>query len=734
MVLDWIGIIISVIGIIIALKGDYKCLFIYVFLTSILTTTAVFSIGETSIVVPQIASLLLALRVINDIFKSKIEFEVKNKMFIKYFVFCVVTIIISFIIFKIFKLHMLQNIEVSLVTQIFQLIYLGVSVITATMIGLLISNNKIGFNEFDYALKCTTVLLLLLAFFQKMNQQLFNSLLVTRKGHVIIQTLETGEQRLTATFAEPSMLAIYLSLAITYLLYKNIYSKRTNVFEIIITIGCVIIGFLSRGSTFILMMGLITIVFILMCYKRISRKKLLHFAVIGLVACLALNFMTNNFIFNEINSLVTKLMGKGVSGSDRINSFFNTLSYMWNNPITGMGFGAIRSTDLFSTIVANTGLIGLIGVIKIIYTICKNNYSDTRASAVKVALGITFILLLISVPEPYYNFMWIFIAFAITTSVKQLTGKSDLISEEEGNELAIEPFVHIILVNFNGLADTIACINSVEKINYTNYKIVVVDNASSDESVTMLSELYGDKIKLIGLNENIGFAGGNNVGIKYALEQETDYVLLLNNDTEVEPDFLKELIKTSNSDNEIGAVGGKINYFAEKNKIWFVGGKINSFLGKTEHIGVNEIDNNQYNENIECEYITGCLMLVKRDVLENVGLMPEDYFLYYEETEWCTQIRKKGYKLVVNPKALIYHKVSSSTQKISNIVSYYYDRNSYYFVMNNFGVIQKVFMYTYKRIFLMAKYIRFIQDKEKISYIKSAYRDIKMKEMGKYRD
>lgn len=293
--------------------------------------------------------------------------------------------------------------------------------------------------------------------------------------------------------------------------------------------------------------------------------------------------------------------------------------------------------------------------------------------------------------------------------------------------------VYIILVNYNGINDTINCIDSLSKIKYDNYKILVVDNASRDGSVKKIKD---KNIELIELKENIGFAGGNNKGIEVALKENADYVLLLNNDTEVEPYFLNHLVDRAEKDKSIGCVGGKIYYFDNKNIIWFAGGKINRFTGKTHHIGADEIDKGMYDVPMEQDYITGCMMLVRTSVFRKTGFMKDTYFLYYEETDWCVRMRNDGYKLIYEPNAVIYHKVSNSTKNINEVVKYYYDRNSYWFIMNNYGLESKIFMFIYKRVILFLKFIKaYLNKNDKMkNIIKKTYIDIINKEMGKYND
>lgn len=305
----------------------------------------------------------------------------------------------------------------------------------------------------------------------------------------------------------------------------------------------------------------------------------------------------------------------------------------------------------------------------------------------------------------------------------------------------MKPLVYIILVNYNGFNDTIECVSSINKINYDNYKIIIVDNNSTDESKKILLNKFDNcsNIIMIFQDNNIGFAGGNNIGINFALKNHADYVLLLNNDTIVTENFLTHMVTVAEKNQEIGCIGGKIYYYDSmkgQKIIWYAGGKINKFTGKTKHIGVDKIDNGTYSSVIETDYITGCLMLIKSEVIRSVGLMNEEYFLYYEETDWCARMKKKGYKLLVDQNAIIYHKVSRSMKTIKNSIKYYYDRNSYYFIINNYGILNKAFMFFYKRAYLFLKLIKAYikKDNFKIDLVKKTYSSIKNREMGKFND
>jgi len=237
--------------------------------------------------------------------------------------------------------------------------------------------------------------------------------------------------------------------------------------------------------------------------------------------------------------------------------------------------------------------------------------------------------------------------------------------------------VFIIILNWNGCEDTIECIESLKKINYSDYKIVVVDNGSTDESLDVIPRKFGD-IAFIETKKNLGFAGGNNVGIKYALENQADYVLLLNNDTVVEPDFLTKLVEAAESDKKIGIVGPIIMFYDKRDTIWFGGGRVNWLRTRGEHISYGQVASDKWSvisKAEEVDYITGCCFLIKREVIEKIGLLSEDYFLYYEDVDWCLRSKKAGFRSVFVSSAKIYHKQSRSTKESSYPYIYYHSRN-----------------------------------------------------------
>lgn len=249
-----------------------------------------------------------------------------------------------------------------------------------------------------------------------------------------------------------------------------------------------------------------------------------------------------------------------------------------------------------------------------------------------------------------------------------------------------EANVHIILLNYNGYEDTVECIKSICKINYNNYKIILVDNNSSDGSqIELLKYLsQNEKVHFIQSEKNLGFSGGNNIGIKWALNNGADYICLLNNDTVVEKDFLINLVTEMEKNSDIGVAAGKIMYFKEKDIIWSAGGYINEVKALGCHYGINIKDNEQFNSKRELTFLTGCLQLIRKSVFEEIGLYDDEYFLYMEDVDFCKRVIESGYKLSYIPTSKIYHKVSASTGgDESPLQLYYMTRNRILFNKKN---------------------------------------------------
>lgn len=280
--------------------------------------------------------------------------------------------------------------------------------------------------------------------------------------------------------------------------------------------------------------------------------------------------------------------------------------------------------------------------------------------------------------------------------------------------------VFIIILNWNGLRDTIECLDSLRKIDYTNFEVIVVDNASCDNCTIEITKLFPEVI-LIQNRENLGFAEGNNVGIRYALKNGAAYILLLNNDTIVDSEILKTFVEAASVYPDAGVFGAKIYYYNEPNKIWFAGGKWNTRKMCFAHTGQGELENSKkYNDIEEVDYVCGCCLFFSEEVAQKVGLLEPKFYLTYEETDWCYRARKAGFKALFVPNARLWHKVSASIVKDSPLFAYFMVRNRLLWAKRNLPFLQKWFVYltTFREFFPCAF------DSNKFSFIYRLYCDI----------
>ncbi|MDD2581160.1 MAG: glycosyltransferase family 2 protein [Desulfuromonadaceae bacterium] len=270
--------------------------------------------------------------------------------------------------------------------------------------------------------------------------------------------------------------------------------------------------------------------------------------------------------------------------------------------------------------------------------------------------------------------------------------------------------VYIILLNWNGFQDTIECVESCSKLVYPNFHIIIVDNGSNDGSEAILRERFPDT-ELIQTGDNFGFAGGNNIGIRHALKQGAGYVWLLNNDTTVEPNALNALVDAAERDERIGMVGSKIVYYDNPALIWYAGAVFDPARPHlTAHRGLREQDLGQYDVAGETGYVTGCSLLARREMIENVGLLDEGLFLYFEDVDWGTRARQAGWVLAYAPASVVRHKESISTGgAASPVVVYYTARNRLYFVQRNFPrtILQALYYDLYEHLLVNIKKRRF---------------------------
>ena len=225
-----------------------------------------------------------------------------------------------------------------------------------------------------------------------------------------------------------------------------------------------------------------------------------------------------------------------------------------------------------------------------------------------------------------------------------------------------QPRVSIIILNWNSYEVTLDFLLSLRKIDYPNFEMVLVDNGSVDGSAAGLLENVPE-IRLIRNSANLGFAGGCNVGMRDALRRGTDYLLLLNNDTIVAPDFLSQLVRFTESDENIGAASPKVLFFDHPDRLNYAGGEHTRWRLFPKMLGLRQLDDGRYDKIREVSFLTGCAFLIKAEVVRRIGVLEEIYFHFYEDIEWSLRIGQAGYKEFYVPAAKIWHKEHYVTDK-----------------------------------------------------------------------
>lgn len=249
----------------------------------------------------------------------------------------------------------------------------------------------------------------------------------------------------------------------------------------------------------------------------------------------------------------------------------------------------------------------------------------------------------------------------------------------------------IITINYNGLKDTCELIDSIPFNN--DLEVIVVDNASTQDEASIISERY-PQVKVIRSLQNLGFAGGNNLGIKKA---QGNYILLINNDTYFKEFNIDPLINRLESSDRIGIVCPKLRFAWGNNPIQYAGyTPLSSITVRNQAIGFGEEDHGQYDTAHPTPYAHGAAMLIKREAIEKVGLMPECYFLYYEELDWSMMFTRAGYNIWYDPACTVYHKESQATGQNSPLRTYYITRNRLLLVKRNYQGINKYLSYIYQ--------------------------------------
>jgi GT2 family glycosyltransferase len=242
------------------------------------------------------------------------------------------------------------------------------------------------------------------------------------------------------------------------------------------------------------------------------------------------------------------------------------------------------------------------------------------------------------------------------------------------------PLVSIITINYNHSYVTSQLLDSLRKVTYPELEILVIDNNSQDDDPAILKQSYPE-IELILSPENLGFAGGNNLGIRKARGK---YILMLNNDTEVDAGFLEPLVAKLESDSSIGAVSPKIRFFHTRDTLQYAGSSpLNPYTIRSHGRGYGSRDTGQFEKDTRTSFVHGAAMMVPMEVIRKVGLLAECYFLYYEELDFAERIRRAGYALWYIHNSLVWHKESVSTGKMSPLKTYYMNRARILYLRRN---------------------------------------------------
>jgi GT2 family glycosyltransferase len=254
--------------------------------------------------------------------------------------------------------------------------------------------------------------------------------------------------------------------------------------------------------------------------------------------------------------------------------------------------------------------------------------------------------------------------------------------------------VGIVILNWNNASDTIECLASFRRLDYPNYHILVVDNGSTDGSVGRIQAEHPE-IEIIETGENLGYAGGNNAGIRQALAQGVEYICILNNDVTVAPDFLSRLLYVLGENVAAGVATPLVAEMANPDRVWSLGMMVDgrTATGTRLHAG-ERLRDWQVDESDEVDVASGAAMLVKRQVFERVGLLDEAFYLYYEETDWCLHARRAGYRIVAVPSSVVWHKVSATLGSTSPVIDYYMLRNHLRLISRHWSGVSRLWLLT----------------------------------------
>lgn len=243
------------------------------------------------------------------------------------------------------------------------------------------------------------------------------------------------------------------------------------------------------------------------------------------------------------------------------------------------------------------------------------------------------------------------------------------------------PGVIIIVLNWNGLADTLECLESLARLDYPDYEVVVVDNGSTDGSVKTIRAHF-PAVGILENGENLGYAEGNNVGIRFALSRGAEYIFVLNNDTLVDSQALSGLVDVAIAHPEAGFLGPKVYHRESPQVIQSAGGMFNKYW-ESCYRGMDEIEQGQFEELMGVDFVCGCAVLVSRRVIEQIGLLDPRFFLYREDIDWCYRATRAGFRVLYVPSAKVWHRSPHIREAELPRTTYYMARNALLFLAKN---------------------------------------------------
>lgn len=242
------------------------------------------------------------------------------------------------------------------------------------------------------------------------------------------------------------------------------------------------------------------------------------------------------------------------------------------------------------------------------------------------------------------------------------------------------PLIYVVVLTWNQCQITVECLESLRQVAYPNFRTVVVDNGSTDGTAEVIGRQFPD-IEIVTTERNLGYPGGCNVGLRYALDRGAEYIFAINNDISVDPTILDELMHERAPD--VGILAPKIYYADEPDRIWSVGARRHPWTLELSGGGAKQLDRGQWDEVLEQDYLFGCAHLFSRSLLEEIGLLDADYFLYYDDLDICIRAQRAGYRLLMVPRARLWHKVADSSGGVGT------PRERYYMAHSNMRFLRK---------------------------------------------